>query len=281
MLRFYKPYSAGVRHRVVMHFRNSYLGKIKVNRSKQAFHRHFGRNQRGVKTCRGRSQGHKRLYRALNPSNAGFNFLDKPGTVVAFHYDPYRNARLACVLYDSGEQRFMLAPNGLNLGQAVLTCVKANIATGNRLPLHVIPLGTAIHDVEHHPGCGGVFARAAGAYAVLIAKEASYACLRLPSGEVRFLLKACWATIGVVGNMAVFNTCRGKAGLTRHLGFRPKVRGSAMNPCDHPHGGGEGKTPIGRPSPVSLWGKKTLGVRTRNLKKPSQKLILQRRKSKR
>ena len=280
MLRFYKPYSAGVRHRVVMHFRNLGFTRRKQRGLKIAFQRDFGRNQRGVKTCRGRSQGHKRFYRPLNPFNAGFNFVDKTGTVVACVYDPNRNARLAVVAYDSGEQRFMLAPNGLNLGQAVLTSVKANIVNGNRLPLHVIPLGTAIHDVEHVPGCGGVFARAAGAYAVLIAKEASYACLRLPSGEVRFLLKSCWATIGVVGNMAVFNTYRGKAGLSRHNGRRPKVRGSAMNPCDHPHGGGEGRSPVGRPSPVSLWGKKTLGVRTRNLNKPSQKLILQRRKSK-
>ncbi len=272
-IRDLKPYTAGVRHRVVLHFRPSGIDEPKLKQGlKLASHRAYGRNHRGVKTQRYRCNGHKRYYRVLKP-----RLLDLPGVIRALHYDPYRNARLALITYGSC-QRYTLWTQGFTLGQNVVTGVRAPIALGNRLPLYHIPLGCAIHDIEMHPGQGGQLVRAGGTHAMLLGKETKYASIRLPSGEIRYVLKACWATVGAVGNSGIFNATRGKAGVSRHCGRRPKVRGSAMNPCDHPHGGGEGRSPIGRSHPVSLWGKPALGVRTRKRNKPCSKHILQRRK---
>lgn len=272
VLRFYKPYTSGVRHRSVLYFRSS--GVHAKKKLKRAFQRHYGRNHSGRISQRCRCKGHKRRFRVLQTRG----FIDNVGFVSGCHYDPNRNARLALVVYPNNHQRYMLMPEGLTLGSPVYASVKAPLNIGNRLPLHSIPLGSLVHDVELQPGCGGVLARSAGTVASVIAKETNYASLRLPSGEVRYVLKACWATLGSVGNGAHFNTSQGKAGVQRRLGRRPKVRGSAKNPVDHPHGGGEGKAPIGRNYPVSLWGKHALGKRTRRSKKQSGELILQRRK---
>lgn len=272
VLRFYKPYTSGVRHRSVLFFRSS--GVQAKKKLKRGFQKQYGRNHSGCITQRCHSKGHKRGFRVLQARG----FIDNVGFVLGCHYDPNRNARLALVVYPNKQQRYMLMPEGLTLGSPVLTSVKAPLSVGNRLPLHSIPLGSLVHDVELYPGGGGVLARSAGTVVSVIAKETKYVSLRLPSGEVRYVLKACWATLGSVGNSASFNTSQGKAGVTRHLGRRPKVRGSAKNPVDHPHGGGEGKAPIGRDYPVSLWGKHALGKRTRRSKKQSSKFILQRRK---
>ena len=193
-------------------------------------------------------------------------------------YDPNRNSRIALVNYQDGEKRYILHPVGLKVGDIVVASPEATIATGNCLPLVKIPLGTEVHNIELQPGAGGQLVRAAGTVAQIVAKEGTWVTLRLPSGEVRLVSQNCWATIGRVGNVDAFNLTLGKAGRKRWLGRRPHVRGSAMNPVDHPHGGGEGRAPIGRSRPVSPWGKPALGAKTRKRKKFSAALILQRRK---
>ena len=240
-----------------------------------AKHRAVGRNNRGIITSRHRGGGHKRLYRLIDFKRSK---LGVSGKVVAVEYDPNRNARLALVYYQDGEKRYMLYPRGLQLGQTVLSDIQAPIAIGNSLPLRNMPLGAELHNLEVSPGMGGQFVRAAGTTAQLVAKEGVYATIRLPSGEVRLVLQTCWATVGQVGNVDAINLTKGKAGRSRWLGRRPHVRGSVMNPNDHPHGGGEGKAPIGRSRPVSPWGRPALGGRTRKKNSISAKLIVRRRK---
>ncbi len=233
-----------------------------------------GRNAQGRITCRHRGGGHKRLYREVDFKR---NKLEIPAKVATIEYDPNRSARIALLHYVDGEKRYMLAPIGLNVGDTVISSETADIKPGNVLPLKNIPVGTIIHNVEMAPGRGGQMARSAGMYAQLLGKEGSYAILRLPSGEMRRILITCRATIGQVGNIEHENISLGKAGRKRHLGIRPTVRGVVMNPNDHPHGGGEGKSPVGRKSPMTPWGKPALGYKTRG-RKPSDKFIMKRRK---
>jgi large subunit ribosomal protein L2 len=238
-------------------------------------HRPKGRNNRGVITCRHRGGGHKRLYRLIDFRREKTGI---PATVLTVEYDPNRNARISLVQYQDGEKRYILHPRGLAVGATIMSGAEAPIEIGNALPLEKIPLGTTVHNVELIPGNGGQLVRAAGGAAQLVAKEGDYVSLKLPSGEVRLVRKLCMATIGQLGNLDANNISLGKAGRKRWLGRRPEVRGSVMNPVDHPHGGGEGRAPIGRPGPVTPWGKPTLGYKTRKRKKPSSKFIVRGRK---
>ena len=232
-----------------------------------------GRNNNGRVTARRRGGGHKVLYRMIDFKRSK---LGIPAKVAEIEYDPNRSARIALLFYADGEKRYILAPVGLNQGDTVLAGEGADIKPGNALALASIPTGTVVHNIELYPGKGGQFCRAAGTYAQLIAKESKYALLRMPSGEVRKVLASCCATIGQVGNIQHENIKIGKAGRNRWLGLRPKVRGVAMNPIDHPHGGGEGRSSGGR-HPVSPWGTPAKGYKTRNKKKASSKLIVKRR----
>ena len=273
-IRFFRASTPGTRNCSVSDFKE--VTRSKPEKSlRVAKHRAVGRNNRGIITSRHRGGGHKRLYRLIDFKRSK---LGVPGKVVAVEYDPNRNARLALVYYQDGEKRYMLYPRGLQIGQSVLSDVQAPATIGNALPVRNMPLGIEIHNLEITPGAGGQLVRAAGANAQLVAKEGAYATIRLPSGEVRLVLQTCWATVGQVGNVDAINLTKGKAGRSRWLGRRPHVRGSVMNPCDHPHGGGEGKAPIGRSRPVSPWGKPALGERTRNKNSMSSKLIVRRRK---
>ncbi len=239
-------------------------------------HRRGGRNNRGRITVRHRGGGHKRHLRQVDFKRKKRGI---PANVAAIEYDPNRSARLALLHYQDGEKRYILAPLGLQVGDKVLASPEAEIRPGNSLPLGNIPLGTLVHNIELYEGRGGQLVRAAGTSAQLLGKEGEYAAIRLPSGEVRRVRQNCYATIGEVGNPDHGNIKLGKAGRKRHLGFRPVVRGSAMSPKDHPHGGGEGRAPIGMPSPKSPWGKKTLGKKTRRNKQTGKYII--RRRSKR
>lgn len=232
-----------------------------------------GRNSQGRITVRHRGGGHKRLYRIIDFKRDKFGV---PGTVVSIEYDPNRSARIALVVYADGEKRYILAPLGLKVGDKIMSGPNAEIRPGNALPLANIPVGTTIHNIELYPGKGGQLVRSAGASAQLMAKEGQYVQVRMPSGEQRRILATCMATIGQVGNLDHANISLGKAGRARHLGRRPAVRGSAMTPRDHPHGGGEGKAPIGLPGPKTPWGKPALGYRTRRNKK-TDKFIVRRR----
>jgi large subunit ribosomal protein L2 len=238
-------------------------------------HRPKGRNNRGVITCRHRGGGHKRLYRIIDFRRDKLNIVAR---VAEIEYDPNRNARIALVFYRDGEKRYILHPQGLSVGTTIVSGPDSPIEVGNALPLSNIPLGTNVHNVELTPGKGGQIVRAAGTSAQVVAKEGSFVTLKLPSGEVRMIRRECYATIGTVGNADVRNITLGKAGRTRWLGRRPQVRGSVMNPVDHPHGGGEGRAPIGRSGPMTPWGKPALGAKTRNKKKLSSKLIVRRRR---
>nr|YP_010933271.1 ribosomal protein L2 [Streptofilum capillatum]WKT08537.1 ribosomal protein L2 [Streptofilum capillatum] len=272
--RLYKPYTPGTRNRCVSEFLE--LSPVKpLKHLTSGKHQESGRNNRGIITCRHRGNGHKRLYRQIDFRRTKTGIYAK---VVGIEYDPNRNARIARLHYEDGEKSYILQPYGLNVGDTVVSGNQAAIAIGNALPLSYIPLGTEIHNIEFQPGKGGQIARAAGAVVQLIAKEGMFATLRLPSGEVRLVSQKCWATIGQVGNLDASNLTLGKAGCSRWLGKRPTVRGVAMNPVDHPHGGGEGRAPIGRSCPVTPWGHPALGRRTRNPNKPSNQLILRRRK---
>lgn len=236
-----------------------------------------GRNSYGRITVRHHGGGAKQKYRIIDFKR------DKdgmPAKVSAIEYDPNRSANIALLIYADGERRYILAPNGLNVGDNVYSGEKSDIKPGNALPLEFIPLGTVIHNVELKPGKGGQLVRSAGNEAQLMAKEGSYAQVRLPSGEVRRIDIRCKATIGQVGNIDFENISIGKAGRKRWMGVRPTVRGVVMNPNDHPHGGGEGKSPVGMPSPVTPWGKPTLGYKTRKKNKPSNSLIVKKRNSK-
>lgn len=232
-----------------------------------------GRNNIGRMTSRHRGGGHKRRYRVIDFKR---NKADVPGKVAAIEYDPNRSARIALIHYADGEKRYILAPHGLKVGGEVVSAEKAEVSPGNAMPLRSIPLGTWVHNIELQVGRGGQMCRSAGAYAQVMAKEGKYVLLRLPSGELRQVFHACRATVGQVGNLEHENHVVGKAGKSRWLGRRPKVRGTAMNPVDHPHGGGEGRAK-GR-HPVTPWGKPTKGFKTRAPKKPSNRLIVKRRK---
>ncbi|OKH38409.1 50S ribosomal protein L2 [[Phormidium ambiguum] IAM M-71] len=272
--RSYRPYTPGTRQCTISDF--SEITKSEPEKSLTVSnHRKKGRNNRGVITSRRRGGGHKRLYRIVDFRRDKRNI---PAKVAAIEYDPNRNARLALLFYKDGEKRYIIHPNGLAVGTEVVAGPESPIEIGNALPLGNIPLGTNVHNVELVAGKGAQIVRAAGATAQVVAKEGNYVTLKLPSGEVRMIRRECYATIGQVGNLDARNLSTGKAGRNRWKGRRPKVRGSVMNPVDHPHGGGEGRAPIGRSGPVTPWGKPTLGAKTRKPKKPSSKLIVRRRR---
>ena len=273
-LRFYKAYTPGTRHRSVSDCTE--LSKTRPEKSlTRSLHRAKGRNNRGVITCRHRGGGHKRLYRQIDFRR---NKYDMSAEVQTIEYDPNRNSRIALVQYEDGEKRYILQPTGLKVGDKIIASTEAPNAIGNSLPLASMPLGVQIHNIEMHPKKGGQLVSSAGGVAQLVAKEGDFVTVRLPSGEVRLLNNQCWATIGQVGNSEVMNLSIGKAGRSRWLGKRPTVRGSVMNPVDHPHGGGEGRCPVGRSQPMTPWGKPALGRKTRARKKYSDSLILRRRK---
>ena len=234
-----------------------------------------GRNNQGKITVRHRGGGSKRMLRIIDFKR---DKVGIPGTVIAIEYDPNRSARIALIEYEDGEKRYILAPVGIKVGATIQAGEDAEIKVGNSMPLRAIPTGTTIHNIEMHRGKGGQLIRSAGAVARLMAKEGKYALISLKSGEMRKIDIECRATIGQIGNTEHAHIKLGKAGRNRWRGWRPTVRGSAMNPCDHPHGGGEGRSPIGMPGPKSPWGKPTLGYKTRKKKKPSDKMIVKRRK---
>jgi large subunit ribosomal protein L2 len=273
-LRVYRPLTPGTRARSVADFAE--ITKTEPEKSLVTHHHSpKGRNNRGVITTRHRGGGHKQLYRLVDFRR------DKrgiPAKVAAIEYDPNRSARLALLYYRDGEKRYILHPRNLEVGATVMAGPDAPIEVGNALPLGNIPLGTEVHNVELVPGKGGQIVRSAGTSAQVVAKEGDFVALKLPSGEVRLFRKEAYATIGQVGNVDHSNIRLGKAGRKRWLGRRPEVRGSVMNPVDHPHGGGEGKAPIGRSTPMTPWGKPALGRKTRKRHKPSDRLIIRRRK---
>ncbi len=274
-IKVYKPTTNSRRNTSVTDY--SELSKVAPERSLLApLNKNAGRNSYGRITVRHRGGGNRRKYRIIDFKR------DKQGTatVLTLEYDPNRSAFIALVEYEDGEKRYILAPVGLNVGDKIESGAGADIKVGNALQLKDIPTGTFVHNVELYPGRGGQLARAAGNSAQLMAKENGLALLRLPSGELRNVPADCRATIGTVGNTDHENVKIGKAGRTRHMGIRPTVRGSVMNPNDHPHGGGEGKSPVGRPGPVTPWGKPALGYKTRKSNKSSDKLIVRRRNSK-
>jgi large subunit ribosomal protein L2 len=273
-INFLNPCTPGTRQRSVSDFAE--ITKSKPEKALSFFvHRSKGRNNRGIITCRHRGGGHKRLYRDIDFRR---DKIGIPAKVLSIQYDPNRNSRIALLRYEDGEKRYILHPRGLNVGEILISDINAPILVGNSLPLRNIPLGAEIHNVEFQPGSGGQLARSAGTLVEILAKEGNYVTIRLPSKEIRFLSKNCWATIGQVGNVEAYNLKIGKAGRTRWLGIRPTVRGSVMNPVDHPHGGGEGRSPIGRSRPVTPWGKPALGLLTRKPKKYSNQFIIRKRK---
>lgn len=272
-IRFYKSYTPGTRNRALSAF--SEITKTKPEKSLVTKnHRTKGRNNRGIITIRHRGGGHKRRYRIIDFKR---NKHGIQGIVVAIEYDPNRNARIALIHYIDGEKRYILHPKSLNIGDKIISGSGSPLNLGNTVPLEEIPLGTSIHNVELIFNRGGQIVRAAGTSAKILAKEGDYITLRLPSKEIRLIRKECFATIGEISNNDSFLVQSGKAGRTRWLGKRPTVRGSVMNPCDHPHGGGEGRAPIGRTRPLTPWGKPALGIKTRKKKKLSDTYILRRR----
>ncbi|MBQ1452088.1 MAG: 50S ribosomal protein L2 [Clostridia bacterium] len=275
-IRNIKPVTNGTRNMSVTDY--SELSKVAPERSLLApLNKNAGRNSYGRITVRHRGGGNRKKYRIIDFKRQKF---DMPATVLTLEYDPNRSAFIALIQYEDGEKSYILAPVGLKVGDKVEAGAGVDIKPGNALPLANIPTGTFVHNVELNPGRGGQLARSAGNAAQLMAKEGAYALLRLPSGELRNVPINCMATIGQVSNTDHVNVKIGKAGRTRHLGIRPTVRGSVMNPNDHPHGGGEGKSPIGRPGPVTPWGKPALGYKTRDKKKASNKMIVRRRNGK-
>nr|YP_010595251.1 ribosomal protein L2 [Guinardia delicatula]WAJ58122.1 ribosomal protein L2 [Guinardia delicatula] len=272
-IRLYKSYTPGTRNRALSSFDEITKAKPEKTLIRQN-HRNKGRNNRGVITVRHRGGGHKRKYRLIDFRRNKHNV---EAVVASIEYDPNRNARIALLHYKDGEKRYVLHPNTLNVGDSVISGPDSPFAVGNCLPLEQIPLGTSIHNIELIPNRGGQIVRAAGTSAKILAKEGDYVTLRLPSKEVRLIRKECFATIGEISFNDAFLVRSGKAGRTRWLGRRPVVRGSVMNPCDHPHGGGEGRTPIGRARPLTPWGKPALGMKTRKNKKQSNSYIIRRR----
>ena len=276
-VKVYKPKTPGTRHKTSYTFeeitKTSPERSLTVPKKKNA-----GRNMYGRITVRHRGGGHKRLIRLVDFKRDKFEI---PATVAAIEYDPNRSARIALLFYADGEKRYIVAPVGLNVGDKIISGQEVDIRAGNNMVLANIPIGTTIHNIELQPGKGGQMVRSAGASAQLLAKEGKYAHVRLPSGEVRSVLQSCRASIGQVGNVDHANIKLGKAGRKRHMGFRPAVRGVAMSPRDHPHGGGEGRSPIGMPSPKSPWGKPTLGKKTRHNKRTDKYILRHRSKAKR
>ena len=271
-IKVYKPTTNGRRNMSVTDY--SGLSKCGPERSLlEPLKKHSGRNSYGRITVRHHGGGNRQKYRIIDFKRDKFGVKAEVKTL---EYDPNRSANIALIQYEDGVKAYILAPEGLKVGDTVVAGPDADIKTGNALPLINIPTGTFVHNVELYPGRGGQLARAAGNAAQLMAKENGYALLRLPSGELRNVPAVCMATVGTVGNADHENVKIGKAGRTRHMGIRPTVRGSVMNPCDHPHGGGEGKSPIGRPGPVTPWGKPALGYKTRKKFKRSDKLIVRR-----
>ena len=272
-IKSFKPYSAGRRSMTVASF-----DEITTNKPEKSLvvplKQHGGRNQQGRLTVRHQGGGHKRRYRIIDFKR---NKDGIPARVATIEYDPNRSARIALLNYADGEKRYIIAPNGIKVGDTVVSGPDADIKPGNALPIVNIPLGTMIHNIELKICKGGQLVRSAGTSAQLMAKEGSYALLRMPSGELRKVHINCRATIGEVGNLEHENITIGKAGRSRWMGIRPSTRGVAMNPNDHPHGGGEGRSPVGRKHPVTKWGKCAMGAKTRH-KKPSDKLIVKRRK---
>jgi large subunit ribosomal protein L2 len=275
-IKGFNPTTPGRRQMTVLSFDD--LSDVKPEKSLlEKLKKHSGRNSYGRITVRHRGGGNKKKYRMIDFKRRK---TDVKATVATIEYDPYRSAFISLIQYDDGEKSYILAPNGLKVGDVVVSSVEADIKPGNCLPISSIPVGTIIHNIELYPGRGGQLVRSAGNAAQLMAKENGYAQVRLPSGEVRLIRLDCKATIGQVSNLDHENVSIGKAGRKRHMGWRPTVRGSVMNPCDHPHGGGEGKSPIGRPGPVTPWGKPTLGYKTRSKKAKSDKFIIKRRNGK-
>ncbi len=273
-IRLYKAYTPGTRNRTVSTF-SEITRQIPEKKLITKKHRAKGRNNRGIITSRHKGGGHKKRYRIIDFKRNKINII---GKVASIEYDPYRNARIALLYYTDGEKRYILHPRLLQVGDTIISGPNASIEVGNALPLANIPLGTAVHNIEITPKKGGQIVRAAGTYAQIVAKEGNFITLKLPSGEVRIIRKQCYATIGQVGNIDSSNITIGKAGRNRWLGKRPSVRGVVMNPIDHPHGGGEGKSPIGKTHPVTPWGKPALGQKTRKKTKYSNKYILRKRK---
>jgi large subunit ribosomal protein L2 len=272
-IRLYKSYTPGTRNRALSAFNE--ITKTKPEKSLTTKNqRKKGRNNRGVITIRHRGGGHKRLYRIIDFKRDKYGI---EGKVAAVEYDPNRNARIALIYYIDGEKRYILHPKNVNVGDNILSGSGSSLTIGNSLPLEEIPLGSSVHNIELIPNRGGQIVRAAGTSAKILAKEGNYVTLRLPSKEIRLVRKECFATIGEVSNNDAFLVQSGKAGRTRWLGKRPTVRGSVMNPCDHPHGGGEGRAPIGRTRPLTPWGKPALGIKTRKTKRLSDVYILRRR----
>jgi len=274
-IKSFRPTSPGIRQMTMHTFEE--ITKVAPEKSLlQRLTSKAGRNVYGRITMRHQGGGHKRMYRLIDFKRNEFDGMT--GKVMSIEYDPNRTSRIALIQYPNGVKRYILAPVGLNVGGAIVSGTGADIKVGNTLPLANIPVGTLVHNVELRPGRGGQLIRSAGASAQIMAKEGGFALLRLPSGEQRKVHVACRATVGQVGNLQHENIQIGKAGRKRHLGIRPTVRGSVMNPVDHPHGGGEGRSPIGRPGPVTPWGKPTLGYKTRKKKNKSDQYIVSRRK---
>ena len=273
-IKFYKPTTPGRRNMTTMDY--SGLSKVAPERSVlEPIKKNAGRNSYGRITVRHRGGGNRRKYRVIDFKRERFGIT---ATVQTLEYDPNRSAFIALVQYEDGEKRYIIAPQDLKVGDKIVSGPDADIKPGNALPLINIPVGTFLHNIELYPGKGAQLARSAGNTAQLMAKENGMALLRLPSGELRNVPANCMATVGVVSNPEHANVNYGKAGRKRHMGWRPTVRGSVMNPCDHPHGGGEGKSPIGRPGPVTPWGKPALGYKTRQKNKCTDKYIVKRRK---
>ena len=276
-IKTFKPYTPARRNMTVSAF-EGVDKKARPERSLvETLKKNAGRNSYGHITVRHHGGGNKRKYRIIDFKRQK---LDMFATVERIEYDPNRSANIALIQYEDGEKRYILAPVGLKAGHIIMTGPDADILPGNALPIANIPVGTVIHNIELHPGNGAQLVRAAGTSAQLMAKEGNDAQIRMPSGEVRIVRTNCYATIGQVGNIERENINIGKAGRKRHMGWRPTVRGSVMNPNDHPHGGGEGRSPIGRTGPVTPWGKPALGYKTRKGKNPTNKFIVKRRNEK-
>ena len=276
-IKTYKPYTPARRGMTVSAFDGVDKKAKPVPSLLQTVKKNAGRNSYGRITVRHRGGGNKRKYRVIDFKR---DKLDMPAVVQRLEYDPNRSAFIALLKYEDGELRYILAPVGLKPGDTVLSSAAADIKPGNCLPIANIPVGTVIHNIELQPGSGAQLVRSAGVAAQLLAKEDTLAQVRLPSGEVRYVRMNCTACIGQVGNIDHGNIHIGKAGRTRHMGIRPTVRGSVMNPNDHPHGGGEGRAPVGRPGPVTPWGKPAMGYKTRKTKNRTNKFIIKRRNSK-
>jgi large subunit ribosomal protein L2 len=272
-IRFYRSYTPGTRNRALSDFSEITKSKPEKKLVKKN-HRSKGRNNRGIITIRHRGGGHKRRYRMIDFKRNKYGI---EGIVASIEYDPNRNARIALIHYKDGEKRYILHPKNLNIGDSILAGTGSPLNIGNTLPLMEIPLGSSIHNIELIPNKGGQLVRAGGTSAKILAKDGNYVTLRLPSKEIRLIRQECFATLGEISNNDAFLIQSGKAGRTRWLGKRPTVRGSVMNPCDHPHGGGEGRAPIGRTRPLTPWGKPALGRKTRKRKKLSDAYILRRR----